>query len=132
MESFTKEIVDARESGRCLVWMDECMFTKSSVLKRTWGNCNETINLDYKRLNIKTTAICAAITEQHGVLCWKEYGKSVNKIKFMDFIQIIRKKIPSKHLSFVFDNIAFHRSKEVRDLMDKLHIQAIYTPPYAP
>ena len=88
--------------------------------------------VDYKRMNQKTTAVCAAISSQHGVLLWQDYGKSVNIEKFIDFLQRLSAKMKHQMFYLYFDNLAVHHSKVVRAEMQRLKITPIFSPAYCP
>ena len=48
------------------------------------------------------------------------------------FVQTLRDNFIKDKICIYFDNLAVHRSKDVRDEMDRLEIPYIFCPPYSP
>ena len=69
-----------------MIYLDEVMFTLRSVNTREFSNKYQNIAVDISSINIKTTAVIAAITHEHGVLLHGCFERSVNIDKFKFFI----------------------------------------------
>ena len=74
-----------------VVYLDEIMFTIRSVNTREFSNRNENIEMDFKSISVKTTAVIAAITFEHGVLYYECYDRSVNVDKFRSYLDNLRR-----------------------------------------
>lgn len=74
------------DSGTLVIYLDEVMFTVRSVNTREFSNKYENIAVDLSKINIKTTAVIAAITYEHGVLLHGCFDRSVNIDKFKFYI----------------------------------------------
>ena len=48
------------------------------------------------------------------------FDDSINKWKFKLFVQTLRDKFMKDKICIYFDNLAVHRSKDVRDELDRL------------
>ena len=81
---------------------------------------------------MKTTAILACISQEDGVVLWRDYGKSVNIEKFVDFLHRLKAKMHNKPFFLFMDNLAVHRSKITKEAMEKLKITPIFNAPYSP
>lgn len=57
---------------------------------------------------------------------------SINKNKFKIFLENLRLKYPFDDMMLIMDNLAIHRSNEVRERMDELGFMYSWTPPYSP
>lgn len=50
----------------------------------------------------------------------------------IDFLEVIRKENPERHLCIVLDNARIHHAKAVKARAEELNIHFIYLPPYSP
>jgi len=67
------------------------------------------------------------------IIHYAEREKAFDKKTFIAFLESLLEKnklYPMKHI--IMDNVAFHKSHEVRCLCQKYDIDIIYTPPYSP
>ena len=62
------------------------MFTHRAIANREYSNQHMNIEVNPKDNDIKTTAVLAAITKEHGVLLCECYGRSVTIPKFVLFL----------------------------------------------
>ena len=72
------------------------------------------------------------ISKENGVDKVMIFDDSINKWKFKVFIQTLRETIMNEKICIYFDNLSVHRSKDVRDELDRLEIPYIFCPPYSP
>ena len=95
-----------------MIYLDEVMFTLRSVNTREFSNKYQNIAVDISSINIKTTAVIAAITYEHGVLLHGCFDRSVNIDKFKFFIDELRKKLGNRKAVIFMDNLSVHRAKK--------------------
>ena len=108
------------------------MHTRSSVRKLEFSNRNQNINVDLSQFNIKTTATIAGISYQHGLVNWRNFDKSVNTDKFIEYLKILNNRFQNKKLALFMDNLRVHHTIRVREFC-KLHdISIIFNVPYFP
>lgn len=127
-----KALVEAMSSGCPILFLDEAMFTRRTIMKQEYSNLNQNIQVDFSRFNMRTTATIACISQEEGLVLWKDYGKSVNIEKFIDFLHRLRSRMKNKPFFLFMDNLAVHRNEGVRSEMKKLKITPIYNAPYSP
>ena len=60
------------------------------------------------------------------------HKKSINKKKFLMFLQDLRDKYPFDDIILHMDNISFHKSTDVKERMDELGFHYTYSPAYSP
>ena len=77
-------------------------------------------------------AVLAGISSERGVEKVMIFDESINKWKFKVFVQTLRDVCTNEKICIYFDNLAVHRSKDVRDELDRLEIPYIFCPPYSP
>ena len=72
------------------------------------------------------------ISKEKGVDLVMIFEHSVNKEKFKEFVTKLRTKYQDDNLCLFFDNLAVHRSKEVREHLNQQLIPYVFCPPYSP
>jgi transposase len=79
-----------------------------------------------------TMSLLMAISKNN-IISSSLQNKAFNSSSFFDFIKGILDKIPNndKHV-LIMDNVPFHKSKKIRDLVNSKGHQIIYIPPYSP
>jgi hypothetical protein len=82
--------------------------------------------------DIKTTAVIAAITKEHGMLGFQTFGKSVDIPKFVHFLQHIKSQLPNQKVAVFMNQLAVHRSNIVKAEMERLDFTAIFNTSYSP
>jgi len=60
------------------------------------------------------------------------FKESINREKFKVYIEELRARYFFDDICLYFDNMAVHRSKDIRDRLDELSIPYIFNPPYSP
>jgi transposase len=74
-----------------------------------------------------------AIHPTQGIVSYNSYNDAINKLSFKDFIQIFLLPNISKNVkAIIIDNISFHHSKDVLDILKNANIVPLYIPPYSP
>ena len=53
-------------------------------------------------------------------------------MKFKIFLENLRSKYPFDDIMLIMDNLAVHRSREIRERMDELRFAYAWTPAYSP
>ena len=108
-----REIADQK----LIIYLDEVMFTIKSVNTSEFSNRNQNIQMDFKGISIKTTAVIAAITSEHGLLYYECFDRSVNVDKFQVYIDHLRGKLGRREATIFMDNLSVHRSKRTLEHM---------------
>ena len=109
------------------------MFTQRSVMRNEYSNLNQSVvKIDYTDFNIKTTAVAAAISHEHGILKWKNYGKSVKAVDFLDFVKRIHRKMKDQKFALFMDNLSVHYTKIVKEYLKEHDITQIFNAAYYP
>ena len=58
------------------------------------------------------------------------FDEAINKTSFVTFLEELRRRNGTKPLHIFLDNLAVHKSPEVREAYERLDIHAIWNPPY--
>ena len=68
-----------------------------------------------------------------GVISWKEQPKAFDKQSFLSYLkECLLPKLPSNVKAILMDNIAFHKSKDIIELLKNHSLQCLFIPPYSP
>ena len=74
-------------------------------MNKEFSNKNQNIEIDRSRLGIKTTALVATISREKGIHFNKDYYRSVDKDKFIEYLKLLRKKSGNRKISLFMDNL---------------------------
>jgi hypothetical protein len=127
-----REIRFALSDGFRLVYLDEMMVTKRSLPKSEWSKKNQNFQLDLSKIDTSAVATLCAVSREFGVDLIMTFEKSVDRSKFMIFLQALRDKYWTDNIHIVMDNLSVHTSKITRERMDELGFGYSWTPPYSP
>ena len=73
-----------------------------------------------------------AASRENGVELVYVEEKSINKKKFLGFLEELRRLLPFENVMLMMDNLSLHKSNETRWRMDELGFFYTYTPVYSP
>jgi transposase len=113
-----------------IIFIDESGFNISATDKGLSVK-GEKINIPKKNLKSKNLSLLMAITKDE-ILNYDIYESAINKQSFYDFIKKIINNLKEDGYTFVFDNVSFHKNKEVLALITDSNNNYLFTPPYSP
>ena len=119
-------------AGALVIYLDEVMFTIKSINTHAFSNRNENIAIDFQGINVKTTAVVAAITSEHGLLYYECFDRSVNIEKFQSFINHLRNRLGRRQAVIFMDNLSVHRAKKTLEHMETRGFRALFNAAYSP
>ena len=122
----------ARNDGYRIIYLDECVFTRTSVPKVEYCQPKQNVTADLAMLSEPTLALLAAISKENGLEHWKIFNYSVNIQKFKEYLQELRDKNADEKIALFLDNLSAHRSEKARAEMARLGFRAIFNVPYSP
>lgn len=105
----------------------------NNVLNNLFGYAEKGIDINLPCNNKKNTnnSIIIALTT-NGIIHYDINQESINIKSFHDFIISVINKLKEKNYIFLFDNIRFHKNKEILDLIINNGHKYIFTPGYSP
>lgn len=112
--------------------LDEFLVTKRTLLTHVWTNKLVNAQMDLGWIRSRCKACILAASQEMGLEQIEVYDSSINKDKFKIFLHNLRSKYPFDDMLLVMDNLAVHRSREVRQRMDELSFAYTFTPAYSP
>ena len=120
------------EAGTLIVYLDEVMFTIKSINTHAFSNRNQNIAIDFQGINVKTTAVVAAITSEHGLLYYECFDRSVNIEKFQSYIDHLRNRLGRRQALVFMDNLSVHRAKKTLEHMTARGFTVLFNAAYSP
>ena len=128
-EEVLKKIKRIKKSN--LLCLDECSIDKEMYTIYSYCKTNKRLisNINYKDLPTKRKN-CLMVTSTKGVVKYELYDKAVNGVTFKKFIIELVKDLKGTHI--LMDNISFHKSDEIKNIIIESGNNYIYTPPYSP
>ena len=67
-----------------------------------------------------------------GMIHYKCYRRSVDQIKFIDWLKGFKRKVGRKGCYLYMDNLAVHKTAAVRREMELMNIEPVFAPVYSP
>ena len=80
-----QEVSNLRKQGYDIVYVDEVMFTKKTILEHTWSNRYGPLKYDMSSLSTEPLACCVAVSERYGLDLLVIHPNSINGDKFREF-----------------------------------------------
>jgi len=85
-----------------------------------------------KLMTSEPQALLAAVSREGGLEASMIFSKSVNSVRFIEFLEMVHKLHDNMKVAIFMDNLSVHRSRLVRDRMKELDIKAVFNVPYSP
>jgi len=107
--------------------IDETYFYNTT--NHNYGWCPSKKRLEtYNKVNLKKQSMIMCISNKQ-IISYKVYAKNIDKSIYKQFINTFIHKFKDYYL--LMDNVSFHKSKEIIDLVNE-HNNILYIPPYSP
>jgi transposase len=114
-----------------IISIDESGFNKLIQKSKGLSKRGSTIHCPVKSVkNINVSLIMAITTEK--ILHHKELTESVNGDIFFSFIKDVINTLTEEGYIFLFDNVAFHKKKEMLEYITEKGHRYMFSPPYSP
>ena len=84
------ELEQARSEGRLIVFLDEIIFSKRSLLLREYSCKNSNLTVDQKEVYVGYRAVIASMTEEGGILQCETHMQAVDAAIFLDYLKKLR------------------------------------------
>ena len=101
-------------------------------MNREYSNRGSNIEVNPQDFHIETTAVIAGITKEDGMLINECYKRSVDTDRFIEFLQLLKKRLPKRRVALFMDNLSVHRCGRSLDEMSRLGFVAIFNTAYSP
>jgi len=95
----------AEQANRLIVYLDEIVFSKSSVMSRDWSAKNSNLAVDQAMIYTGYTAVIASMTKEKGIGPYMIYPKALTATEFIDFLKELRREYGRRPLSILMDQL---------------------------
>ena len=111
---YTEDMRSAIDAGFRIVQLDEMMVTKTTMPKRDWAKIRQNSLVEYQNMDTNPIAVIGAVSREYGLDALMTFPKSINKARFLVFLQKIRDRFPFEDIVLVMDNLGLHKSEDTR------------------
>ena len=122
----------AKKDGFKIIYIDETVFTWSTVPRTEYCLQNRNVTVDKDWINEPTVAVLSGISRERGQELYMQFPKSVNVPKFKEDLTKLREKNGNTKVCIFMDNLSVHKAEESKKLMKQLKFRWIFNVPYAP
>ena len=127
-----QDVMMAQDMHRKIVQVDEFVITKKTWLTHEWSQKKTNIQVNQSKAFNEPYAVILAISREKGIELVDIHKKSINKMKFKQFLERLRQLNFWNDITLMMDNLSFHKSEDVKERMRELGFQYAYTPAYSP
>ena len=117
------ELKRAEKEGRKMVWVDEVMFTKHTNMRCDWNGRFKNTVVTQKASFIFYRAVIAALSLERGIEAFQLQYSGVDQGDVCTFLETLASKNKGKRLTIYWDQLTAHKTKRVREQMEKLSQQ---------
>lgn len=131
IEAFEVERRSFIDADYDIIAIDETGVGRSTVFTRGWGMTGVRLSIRTKQLRAVNTSICAAVSSR-GLVHYECLQGSYTKALFTAFLNNLPPINPSEKRCILLDNVAFHHSLSVQEIIAQKGYKVLFTPPYSP
>ena len=114
------------------MFLDEVMFTYSTIQERDYSAKGENLIIPEKTLKGKTYAVIMCVSADEGVEYYEVYEKAIDVEYFMEFLRSLRQYLKGQKFSLFLDNLRVHHSRKVKEYCDRKGIGLVFNLAYSP
>jgi transposase len=114
-----------------IVCVDETGFCNIGNKTMVWYPKGKIIKDPFLARKRERFSVCMAISS-HGVIQSTKQTIPFNKETFIAFLSDLLPKLSPIQRFIIMDNVSFHKSKDVLDLVQSYNVEVIFIPPYSP
>jgi isfu1 transposase len=113
-----------------IISIDETCFYSTDHVKYGYALKGKRARLRTDKRNMQRSKVSLLLAVSASkIVSFKTYTGSCGSIQFADFISSLK---ISPGTTLLMDNVAFHKTKLVREVARKKRVQLFFTPPYSP
>lgn len=132
LKDLKDQVQGAINDKRDIVFVDECMFTFSTLPKKSYAAKGNNVEIDPKEAHTNTLALVAGIDATQGMVNYDVFDGSVNQEKFKEFIQNMANSLKGRQAAIFMDNLSVHKCSEVQKEFKIHSMVSIFNLPYSP
>lgn len=118
--------------GVPIVCLDEAVFTFNTFTKKAWYSKYENLRVSQDLRSMKAKALVAAISGDSGLVDYDICSESIDANKFIAFLERLKEHFKDRPFCLFMDNLSVHKTKLVKEILERLEITPIFNVPYSP
>ena len=122
----------ADELNMPIVYLDETVFSKSTIPKREWSNFKQQLKISHDALFVGFRTVIAAVSEEDGLVYTESEEQVTNSDRFLPYIRALSHQMDGQPFALYMDNLSVHKSKAAQKLYNELEILPIFNVSYQP
>lgn len=130
LDTVKQQVRDAPGGREKIVYVDEVVFTFNTDLKLEYSNRYENIIQDKQKSSMKCMAAIAAISARKGLIYVKLHEKSVDRWKFIEYVNTLSMIFENERFTLFLDNLGAHHALETKDCYKKCRLNVIFNAAY--
>ena len=130
LDTVKQQVRDAPGGREKIVYVDEVVFTFNTDLTHEYSNRYENIVQDKMKSSMKCMAAIAAISAHKGLFYVKLHEKSVDRWKFIEYVNTLSMKFEAQPFTLFVDNLGAHHALETKDCYRKCTVNIIFNAAY--
>ena len=125
------QVLSAITQHRTVLFIDEVTFSSKTRKEHTWFLAGAEAVVYKRQLHFPVVA-CVGAIDQHGSLVQlSTFEKSVNKDKFIQFLEELSQKVDLQEALMFLDNLSVHHSLVVKDWAAAHGLELLFNAPYS-
>ena len=117
---------EARGSDKPVLYLDEVVFTKRSLMTKTWSPRGIHFTIDQSQVFAGFRTAIVAVSPERGVVHFESEEQATCSERFNPFITRLSKHMRWRPFYLFMDNLNVHKSSEVKRLYDRYRITPVY------
>ena len=111
--------------------MDEVLFSKETIGKLCFANVYHNQEIEEKKYYCPFVSVIAGISVERGVEAILLSRVTVDRWKFIEFLEKLRAMNGNKRVHCFLDNARTHKTQETYEAYERLNLEPILNVPYA-
>jgi hypothetical protein len=127
-----QELQQAMIAGKRVIYIDEAMFTTSTLPTRGFAGKNENVVVEEKLISTPALAVVAGVSAERGLEAFHIQPKSIDSDALIQFLLTILAHSKPSEFTIFADNCRVHHSKKVDKFVQEPGFSIILNVPYGP
>ena len=126
------KLKEAEEFDLEVVYIDELVFSKSTMKRAEWSACKQHLAVDHDSLFTGFRTVIAAVSAASGFIYYECAEQTTDSVRYRQFVRGLSEQMEGRPFALYMDQLSVHRSKAAMDLYDDLTILPIFNVSYSP
>lgn len=125
------ELLTACDVGANVIFIDEVTFSSHTRQGYTFAPRNQQMVIHKKKLWFPVVAAVGAINQYGELLQVSTFEHSVDRPKFLQFLEALATKTQLREATMLIDNLSLHHSNVVKEWAENAGLRLLFNAPYS-